>query len=95
MARIGGDEFVVVLSHLHAPAGAAPAVERLLQCFDAPFTLPEGGRAVVGASIGVALFPEHGQDATRLVTLADQAMLAGKRAGKARWVLHQPAPDGV
>lgn len=88
VARIGGDEFVVVLSHLDAPEGEVRAVERLAQCFQTPFPLPGGITATVGASIGVAMFPAHGQEATRLVTLADQAMLAGKRAGKGRWAMH-------
>lgn len=90
VARIGGDEFVVVLSHLDAPDGEARAVERLMQCFDTPFAMPDGSTASVGASIGVALFPQHGREATALITRADQAMLAGKRAGKGRWTVHVP-----
>lgn len=94
VARIGGDEFVVVLSHLDTPQGETRAVERLMQCFEAPFALPDGSTAAVGASLGVALFPQHGRQATLLVTAADQAMLAGKRAGKGRWVLHTaPSPS--
>jgi diguanylate cyclase (GGDEF)-like protein/PAS domain S-box-containing protein len=90
VARIGGDEFVVVLSHLDAPEGEARAVERLMQCFDTPFAMPDGSEARVGASIGVALYPQHGREATQLITQADQAMLAGKRAGKGRWTMHRP-----
>ena len=94
VARIGGDEFVVVFSHLDTPAGEVRAVERLMQCFDTPFTLPDGSEVSLGASVGVALFPAHGHEATALLTRADQAMLAGKRAGKGRWTVHstvQPA----
>lgn len=88
VARLGGDEFVVVFSHLDTPAGEVRAVERLMQCFDAPFTLPDGSTVPLGASVGVALFPAHGKEAQDLLTRADQAMLAGKRAGKGRWTLH-------
>lgn len=88
VARLGGDEFVVVFSHLDAPAGEVRAVERLMQCFDAPFTLPDGSTVALGASVGVALYPAHGKEAQDLITRADQAMLAGKRAGKGRWTLH-------
>lgn len=95
VARIGGDEFVVVLSHLDAPQGEVRAVERLMQCFEAPFALPGDITATVGASVGVALFPAHAQQATRLVTLADQAMLAGKRAGKGRWTMHAALPPAA
>ncbi|MFG6467810.1 diguanylate cyclase [Roseateles sp. BYS87W] len=91
VARIGGDEFVVVLSHLTTPEGEARALERLQHCFDTPFELPGGHTARVGASIGVALYPTHGDTAAALVTLADRAMLTGKRAGKGRWVLHSSA----
>jgi diguanylate cyclase (GGDEF)-like protein/PAS domain S-box-containing protein len=94
VARLGGDEFVIVFSHLDTPAGEVRAVERLMQCFDTPFTLPDGSTVTLGASVGVALFPAHGRDARELLTRADQAMLAGKRAGKGRWTVHtavQPA----
>ncbi|RTL42820.1 MAG: diguanylate cyclase [Burkholderiales bacterium] len=94
VARLGGDEFVVVFSHLDNPAGEVRAVERLMQCFDAAFSLPDNSQVRLGASVGVALCPTHGRDAQTLLTLADQAMLSGKRTGKGRWTLHsavQPA----
>ena len=66
-------------------------MERLQQCFDEPFSLPDGHTVRIGASMGVARFPEHAEQPAQLVTLADQAMLSGKRAGKGRWVVHRVA----
>lgn len=91
VARIGGDEFVLVLNQLSGLADERHALNRLLDAFEAPFALPNGGSARIGISIGVAMYPRHGRDAHTLITRADQAMLAGKRAGKGRWVMAEDA----
>jgi diguanylate cyclase (GGDEF)-like protein/PAS domain S-box-containing protein len=86
VARMGGDEFVLVLNQLGALSDEAYALNRLLDSFAAPITLPDGTPAIVGISIGVAIYPRHGGDVGTLLGRADQALLAGKRAGKGRWV---------
>jgi len=85
-ARVGGDEFVVLLTLLDPAEDAEwrAAIERLLDTLQQPITLPCGTEVQVGASIGVALAPQHGTDRTVLLALADQAMLRAKRAGKGR-----------
>ncbi|CAM3849431.1 diguanylate cyclase [Roseateles saccharophilus] len=85
-ARIGGDEFVVVLSEVSERADVLTVLERMLGALSLPAKLPDGSEAGISASMGVALWPEHAADAAGLLTLADQAMYAAKRAGKGRIV---------
>ena len=80
VARMGGDEFVVVLHDL-AEADVPGFGAKLLHALGAPFAL-DGQDIDIGASIGVSLFPAHAGDASSLVRLADIAMYAAKRSGK-------------
>jgi diguanylate cyclase (GGDEF)-like protein/PAS domain S-box-containing protein len=93
VARIGGDEFVLVLNQLSGLYDERHALNRLLHAFESPIALPGGGEVQVGISIGVAMYPRHGRDVGTLITCADRAMLAGKRAGKGRWVMHDDAGE--
>jgi diguanylate cyclase (GGDEF)-like protein/PAS domain S-box-containing protein len=78
-ARIGGDEFVLML-----PAtpllGAIEASRALVDFIVAPIAI-EGKPLTVGASIGIAVFPNHGRDAQVLLAAADSAMYEAKRSG--------------
>jgi diguanylate cyclase (GGDEF)-like protein len=78
-ARLGGDEFVLML-----PAtpllGAIEASRALVDFIVAPIAV-EGKPVTVGASIGIAVFPNHGLDADVLLAAADSAMYAAKRSG--------------
>jgi diguanylate cyclase (GGDEF)-like protein len=78
VARLGGDEFAVLLPTVTQPH-AAMAARMLLQTLRAPIIV-EGHSLEVGASIGIALFPEHGRDAHVLLQRADIAMYAAKQA---------------
>lgn len=81
VARIGGDEFVVLLDDLSpdSAAATASAVERRLHdSLRAPFALP-GGRVEIRASIGAALYPREAGDADALLALADARMYEAKR----------------
>jgi len=81
VARIGGDEFVVVLSNLKDQADAAIAAAGVMEAMNASFTIQE--RTVnVGCSIGVSLYPEHGKDGETLIHNADVAMYAAKDGGR-------------
>jgi diguanylate cyclase (GGDEF)-like protein len=76
LARLGGDEFAVVLSD----ADDAEAVgRRILQALEAGLTV-DGIDVRIGASIGIALFPEHGDDSETLLQRADVAMYQAKAA---------------
>ncbi len=80
IARLGGDEFGVLLGRLATPAMAIDVVERLRAELERPFTL--GAVPVrVGASVGVALIPDHGDDVETLLQHADVAMYEAKTSG--------------
>jgi diguanylate cyclase (GGDEF)-like protein len=81
LARVGGDEFIVVLSGEPGIALAEEAAERILAALAMPFR--QGNyELVVTPSIGIALFPEHGADAQNLLKNADGAMYEAKSGGR-------------
>lgn len=93
-ARIGGDEFVVLLPDVASSVStAAHVAEKLLAVVQEPIPWMEHFLRV-GVSIGVALYPQHGDTADELLSHADDAMYAAKLAGKGRWVLFDPALAG-
>ena len=79
IARLGGDEFAVLLPQVEDASEAAATAEELLLALEQPFAVGELNLEV-GASIGVALSPEHGTDAATLLQRADVAMYAAKDA---------------
>jgi diguanylate cyclase (GGDEF)-like protein/PAS domain S-box-containing protein len=79
VARLGGDEFVVVLPDLLLIEDALPVAAKIQQSLYDPDT--GGGRLFLGASVGVACYPEHGLDQDTLLALADTAMYEAKRSG--------------
>jgi diguanylate cyclase (GGDEF)-like protein len=89
LARLGGDEFLVLLpgsDHL----AASIATERLISLFTTPFQV--GGHSLlVTASIGIAIFPEHGQDIATLLKHADTAMYEAKRQGRNAYAFYAEA----
>ena len=78
-ARLGGDEFVVLLPGTPL-VGAIEAARTLLELIGAPITI-DGSTRKVGASVGIAVFPDDGPDAEVLLARADTAMYEAKRAG--------------
>jgi diguanylate cyclase (GGDEF)-like protein/PAS domain S-box-containing protein len=84
LARMGGDEFVAVLTQLESPHDCEPVIARLLQSAAEPVCL---GELVlhVSASIGVTHYPVDGVDADLLLRHADQAMYLAKHGGKNRF----------
>jgi PAS domain S-box/diguanylate cyclase (GGDEF) domain len=79
VARLGGDEFVVVLPDLTRMEDAVPVAEKIQQSLFDPTA--GGGRLFLGASVGLACYPEHGLDQDTLLARADAAMYEVKRAG--------------
>ncbi len=77
VARLGGDEFAVLLPGLDT-RHATMAARLLLQALHDPFTVEEQNLSV-GASVGIALYPDHGVDLHTLMQRADVAMYAAKR----------------
>jgi diguanylate cyclase (GGDEF)-like protein len=85
-ARIGGDEFIILLSDVSAET-AMHSADRLVEVLSAPYP---GVDSPVGVSIGVALFSRHGKDMKSLMLAADRALYAAKAAGKRRALLASP-----
>ena len=80
-ARIGGDEFLVVLSNLASQDDAALVAKKMLDAFSRPIGIAEGDVAV-GLSVGIAVYPKDGSGSDELIKAADGAMYRVKRAGK-------------
>ncbi|MBE9557750.1 MAG: EAL domain-containing protein, partial [Proteobacteria bacterium] len=78
VARLGGDEFAILLPSVSGLAQARDIAERVAGVLARPFPV-EGITVEIGVSIGVALFPEHGADASELMRGADVAMYVAKR----------------
>ncbi len=84
VARIGGDEFTLVLSEVEDAGAAGLVAEKLLQTLRVPFQLM-GHVVHVSASVGVTLFPDDATDADTLVRHGDTAMYQAKAQGKDRF----------
>jgi len=84
VARQGGDEFIVVLAEVAVASGAVRVAESIVRELATPYEL--GARQIhvdiITASVGIALFPDHGQDGQTLMKHADLAMYAAKQAGR-------------
>jgi diguanylate cyclase (GGDEF)-like protein/PAS domain S-box-containing protein len=80
VARIGGDEFVVLAEHVTIPL-VMKVAERIVARTSQPFVLASGVVSI-GASVGIALYPHHGNDLEDLIKVADQAMYTVKRTTK-------------
>jgi diguanylate cyclase (GGDEF)-like protein/PAS domain S-box-containing protein len=91
ISRLGGDEFAVLLPNTGDQSGATRAATRILNVLERAFVV-EGHTLNVGASIGIALFPEHGEDLDTLMRRADIAMYAAKRTSGG-FAFYQPEQD--
>ena len=86
VSRHGGDEFVIVLSEIAQTDDAALVATKLLQVVARPHGV--GAQEIrISASVGISLYPNHGQDAETLIAHADAAMYAAKRAGRSNYQL--------
>lgn len=77
VARIGGDEFVVLIQGILLPGYAALVAQKINDAFNTPFIL-QGHRLIITPSIGIARYPEHGHDERQLLEYADNAMYFAK-----------------
>jgi diguanylate cyclase (GGDEF)-like protein/PAS domain S-box-containing protein len=95
VARLAGDEFVVLLTELPMP-GAAETVAlvayRVQAALSEPYALA-GSEFVTTASIGAAVYPDHAHDAASLLKAADTSMYVSKRAGRGRVSMAGAPPD--
>jgi diguanylate cyclase len=91
VARLGGDEFAVLLPRVETGEGAVAVARKLQAALQEPFLL-EGLSLEVEASIGLAIYPEHGNDPDELLQHADIAMYVAKET-HAGFVLFDPSLD--
>jgi len=91
-ARIGGDEFLLLVPQPGGHDGAAAVAQQLLQVLARPYKLPNRGEVKLSCSIGIAMFPEHGSTA-KLIANADAAMYAAKRTGGSTYAFFEPRMD--
>ncbi|WP_426105127.1 putative bifunctional diguanylate cyclase/phosphodiesterase [Massilia sp. TSP1-1-2] len=84
VARIGGDEFTVILGELEDPAVVERVASTIVQTMALPFYVAQN-TIYVSASVGITLFPEDAREADGLIRNADQAMYAAKNHGRDRF----------
>lgn len=81
VARLGGDEFAIILPQLHGRGEVEEVARRIVAALLEPFAV-SGGQAHVSASVGAAIYPEHGGDLESIRASADAALYAAKDAGR-------------
>ncbi len=89
VARMGGDEFIILLPDLHTPAEAEMIAGKIIAAASNPMSFDEIQVAVT-VSVGVATCPEEGSDAESLLRYADEAMYAAKQKGKNQFQVYAP-----
>ena len=86
VGRLGGDEFAVLLDNISKQEDATLVAEKILAALSEPYLL-EGKTLISAPSLGIAVYPEHGQNDLHLIRHADEAMYVAKRSGGKRYIL--------
>jgi diguanylate cyclase (GGDEF)-like protein/PAS domain S-box-containing protein len=81
VARLGGDEFLILLSNIKDSADVSITAEQILEAMSRPFNI-QGRSLSLGCSVGISIFPEHGEDGETLIRNADAAMHSAKESGR-------------
>lgn len=92
VARIGGDEFTVMLINVNSREDVEPLCTRIVESVRRPFDL-EGNRMFVGLSIGVAMAPQDGNSRIELLRKADIALYSAKSTGRGRYTFFDMSMD--
>jgi diguanylate cyclase (GGDEF)-like protein len=90
VARIGGDEFVVLLPAVQGADDALAVAEKIRCALNQSFEVVAGKMVHISSSTGVAIYPDHGQDEITLSKNADMAMYRSKQQGRNQVVLFAP-----
>jgi two-component system NtrC family sensor kinase len=88
VARMGGDEFTVILAECHSQEDIEGVARQILQKLEQPFDLP-GGQGTISATIGIALYPDDDCDTSELLKKADLAMYRAKNQGRNGFAFHR------
>ncbi len=81
VARIGGDEFIIILTQVDEKANSVKIAKNILEIVSRSMKI-DGQDIYIGTSIGIALYPDHGETPAELIKKADEAMYVVKRKGK-------------
>jgi diguanylate cyclase (GGDEF)-like protein len=92
IARMGGDEFVIVQGPIRDPAEATSLAQRIIALISEPYDI-DGHQAIIGASIGIAVGPGDGLRPDRLLRNADLALYRAKGDGRGTFRFFEPAMD--
>lgn len=90
LARLGGDEFVVLMCDIQGGMTAALLAQKLINVFAEPFDFPES-RIHIRTSLGIAVYPDDGEDPDTLMRNADMALYAAKAAGRNTYHFFHPS----
>ncbi len=91
VARVGGDEFLLLLSNVTSQEGIAHVADRLIQGLSQPYAA-EGREVMISCSVGIAMYPD-GCSHAKLIARADAAMYASKRSGGSKHCFYSNAMD--
>jgi diguanylate cyclase (GGDEF)-like protein len=90
VARLGGDEFAVLLTHVRDETDARRVADKILAAMARKLRLQDQVDVTLGVSIGIAIFPDHADNASMLLRASDQAMYCAKRQGRGRVRVYDP-----
>lgn len=88
VARIGGDEFMIILPSTGGITQSTHVAQQILEAIKTPF-LHQGNEIELSTSIGISIYPQNGNSVEELIRAADQAMYHAKKEGKGRIYLNQ------
>lgn len=94
VARIGGDEFVVLLRNVEEPGDAIRVAEKIRYALNQPFDIA-GRKLNISSSSGIAIYPDHGSNEIELSKNADMAMYTAKQSGRDNVKLFVPERDAA
>ncbi|WP_300617691.1 EAL domain-containing protein [Dokdonella sp.] len=95
VARLGGDEFTVVIEGVLDVAETERVAAKIIAAFEQPLELDSGQEVVISPSIGISLYPDHGQVPSDLLKFADTAMYQAKERGRKTYMVYTEAMDAA
>jgi len=92
-ARVGGDEFVVLLPDTGKLDDAVNVAQKIREQMERPFTMEDGTVLEISCSIGVAMYPDQADEARDLLRFGDDAMYLAKKHGRNAVAVFGASPD--